>query len=210
MSLPIGCLAVAFELASLSIAQVAWSPFALALPWVVLAAWTGIACRRELAKTGHRLLSANWNLGGTAFLHSLDRPGAAILLGVGGLLLALAPLGLPAMDGFSAGYFKARFFWANAGIIPFYQNAGDLFYAQPTHPPLVALTIDWLYLITGVNEHATLILWPTLLCSSVMVFYALLRSLTTNRIALWATVAFVLSASDVTMSATNLATRIFH
>jgi hypothetical protein len=202
IALPIGCLVVAVDLVMLSALRVPWSmPAVAALPIALLALFV-LRQRDALARLRRGLVRrSTWRPPSISVSDALP---VALLAGFVLVLLALAPLGLPAMDGFSAGYFKARFFLSNASVLRLYANAASLHYGQPTHPPLVALVIDWLYLVTGaIDEHATLILWPALVACALGTMYALLRSITSFRVSIWLTVVFVLSASDLVSNASN-------
>lgn len=199
LALPAGCVAVALELATFSLLRLPWSA-ALILPWLTLAA--GMIFRWRA--WDYRL---SWR-GAVTALHGwwshmgpTERVAGAALLALAALLYLVMPLGLPANDGFGLDYFKARAFWTDGSLLPFYQHASDVFYTQPTHPPLLPLSVAWLYFfVGGVDEHAMLVLWPALLCSLLGCFYALLRDVSTRPLALWETVALALAGVDVTSS----------
>jgi hypothetical protein len=189
LGLPVGCLAAAVEVTMLSFAHVDWRSFVIAVPWLLLILVFAVTRRW-------------WRLPGVVarpqprWIDAVPLLGPALLVG---LLAVLAPFGLPFEDGFSAGYLKARTFWASGSILPFYQHAADLFYAQPAHPPLIGLVLDWLYVVVGgVDEHATLVLWPMLLGSLFVVLYALLGDHMSRPAALFAFAGIAFVASDIT------------
>ncbi len=204
LAFPVGCLAAVLELAVFSLLGLSWSFAALAIPNIVLAGAL-LAMQGDLRLQLVSVLRSLRGLPGQVqnevqnVTWSLDLTGLALLVVVVMCLMVAAPFGLPVTDGFSSGYSKALMFWVDGSILNFYQRAQDLFYSQPTHPPFVALLINWLYLaIGGVDEHATLILWPAMFGAIVATVYATTRSFVSRRAALWATLVVVLAASDVT------------
>jgi hypothetical protein len=195
LALPTGCLAAAVELSSLSLLHVNWSGLAIAAPWFVLALALAVQRRAwRAARPAARPVRL------PAFA-PLDWIALAVFLVFIGILFALAPFALPSNDGFSAGYSKARMFWAARSLVPFYEHASGLFYAQPAHPPLVALVLNWLYMVTGrIDEHATLILWPALLASLLLALYAFLRRTMSRGAAGLCVVGVAVAAWDVTIT----------
>jgi hypothetical protein len=197
IALPVGCLAAVVELASFSLLHLRWELLALASPWMALLGVLSVIQRRALrAALTRGVLRRRPALTRSEYIPLIAVAGPI------GLLLVLAPVFLPIRDGFSAGYFKAESFWTNGSLVPFYEHASELFYAQPAHPPFVALLLNWLYLAAGgIDEHATLVLWPALLASLLTALYALVRTNASRRVALCVVAGFTLVASDVTASA---------
>lgn len=197
LALPLGCLVVAFELLLTALLGIAWSPAALGLPWLALAAFV-LWSRRALLTSAH-----GWSLrmGVRAVLQRPTRWRLALderfalgtLVAIGLITLIAAPSELPVLDGFGFYYFKAAAFFHDRGIVPYYQHAGLRAFTAPAHPPLVSLCVTWLYLWIGrVSEHATFFLWPAFFISLLAGFYALARSVVSRRLALWATVGLAL------------------
>jgi len=169
-ALPIGCVAVTLEMLIFSVSGIRWSLAALLAPWVVVAAL--IAWRRP---TWVRRL-AHWRFSWPR----LDRYEVAAMAGIVGSVAIVAgasPLALPQSDGFSMYYFKANAFFTDGSVIPFYRHAADLLFSFPAHPPLIPLSVTWLYLFIGqVQERSTLLLWPALYASLLGALYFLART----------------------------------
>jgi hypothetical protein len=197
LALPLGAVAAASELTSFSFLHLPWVGWALAAPLLIPA----LIVAARLRSSGTRLRF--WSQPRLSALRAdpvqLLVVGAAATLAAA--LFALAPFGIAVMDGFTAGYFKAHLFQVTGNVVPYYQHASAYFYSHPTHPPLIPLTVDWLYLVIGtVDEHATLILWPAILASLMLIFVGLLRRLMSTGVALWWGLAIALSASDLIAS----------
>lgn len=200
-SLPLGCTAVTLELLGFSAARVAWSAPLLAAPWIVcgvIAAWRA---RRDLGEVARRLsrrsLWAAWH--GS---HLTERV-AWVLLGAFGLAITVAaPLGLPWSDGFNLYYFKSRAFFADGSVLPYYQHASSMLFSFPAHPPLVSLSVTWLYTFLGeADEHVTLLLWPALFISMLCVLYSLARRRLSRQAAVWFLLAATLAGYEISTQA---------
>jgi hypothetical protein len=186
IALPIGCALVAVQLTSYSLVNIPWSRFSVLVPWAILAGAFFLYRRPR---------PALWKLRGPA---PLDGGGLGVLLGLCVVLFALAPFGISVQDGFSGAYFKAANFWEHGSLLSLYEHARVLEYTHPAHPPLLPLTVDWLYLwVGGVDEHATLILWPAFMCCILGTLYALIRPATSSRLALWSTLGFAVAVPEV-------------
>lgn len=199
IALPLGCLAVALELLILSMLRLPWSSLWLALPWLVLAAavlWNS----RLVTGEGIRW-SAPWAMLASTW-RQLGRDERAVLCVLAALVVGLsiaAPLGLPYTDGMGFNYSKARAFFLDGSTIPYYTRAAAMLYTVPAHPPLIPLSVTWLYLFIGhVDEHATLLLWPALYLSMLVAFYALARGVVSRRCALWCTAGVALIGTNST------------
>ncbi len=118
------------------------------------------------------------------------------ILSVAAIVVVIAPAHLPFSDGFQLYFFKAHAFFADRSIVPYYTHSTELSYSIPAHPPLIPLSVTRLYLFMGdVNEHAALLLWPSLYISLVTAFFFVARSGLPRRVALWCTLAFMLITS---------------
>jgi hypothetical protein len=200
LAFPLGCLSVGFELVVLSLLGVPWSRPALAVPWVGL---TALALWRRRAIFSAALRRDAWrrtrHLGqalGRAKL-AADEKIALVLLGaITSVTGLLALLELPELDGFAFTYFKARAFFIDGSITPYYQHSGTggtLLFSEPGHPPLASMPVVWLYLWLGrIDERVTLLLWPAFLVVLLAGFYVLARSAVSRRLALWTTLGFAL------------------
>ena len=200
-ALPIGCLAASVQLLAYSSAGILWSGPQLATPWVLVAGaviWKDRRRAREwMPALSRRSIAAAWNGLGAG-----DRLALAALAGLCLLITVAAPLGLPWSDGFNLYYFKARAFFSDGSTIPYYQHAGSALFSFPAHPPLVPLSVTWLYLWLGeADEHASLLLWPALYVSMLAAFYALLRTRLARSAALWYTLALAVIASELSIQA---------
>jgi hypothetical protein len=186
-ALPMGCVAVTVQMLTLSIAGVRWSLAALLIPWIVIAsviAWRRPTWMRQLL---------TWRF----TLPRFDRYEIAALAGLVVSIVLVAgssPLALPQSDGFNLYYFKANAFFTDGSVVPYYKHAAEFLYSFPAHPPLIPLSVTWLYLFIGqVQERSTLLLWPALYVSLLGTLYALVRTRTSRKQALW----YVLFASFV-------------
>lgn len=186
-ALLVGCLAVALELLLWSIAGIPWTARWLAPPWCALVAgaiWRGI---RSLRAQGtepapgatHRHLAAD----------ELLALGALAVLAT--IIVVAAQNNLPQSDGIHFTYFQARAFFLDRSVAPYYAHAREFIFSAPAHPPLVPLSVTWLYLFLGrTDEQRTLLLWPAFWLSLVAAFYAFARVAASRRLALWGTLAF--------------------
>ena len=201
-ALPLGCFAMSLEMLAFSTAGIRWSPTVLLLPWLpfaALALWRArvwrpntFSLRAMVSGLGRRWRSLD---------HS-ERVAMVALASLVALIAALAPLRLPESDGFNLYYFKARAFFADGSVIPYYNEARRLLFSFPAHPPLVPLAVTWLYLMIGhVDEHATLLLWPAWFSSLLATMYTLVRSVVSRQAALWYTMAAALVAYELSSSA---------
>jgi hypothetical protein len=119
-----------------------------------------------------------------------------ILITVVALAASIAPLGLPYSDGLDIYYFKARVFFHDGSVLPYYTHLVEFQTSMLAHPPLVSLCVTWLGLFLGrIDEHATLLLWLAFLASLLALFYLLARSVVSHRLALWSTVGLALGSS---------------
>lgn len=198
VSLPLGGLAVAVEMIILSFLGTPWSVAALTVPWLALVPvvwWTDRRRRRRDRKREdppalHPALSMK------EWIPLL----LLVLLGLG--LVALAPLGLPYSDGLQFYYFRAKAFFTDASILPYYARVSELVFTIPAHPPLVPLELAWLYTVMGrVDEHATLLLWPAVFMSMLSGFYCFCRERVSRPVALWTTLALALVGYRLTDTA---------
>jgi hypothetical protein len=196
-ALPTGCLAVSVQLLLLSWAHLPWSAPLLALPWLALAVATGWHLWRQRA--GRHLRGLGPRLVAVWSRLALDeRLVVVALVAVVMVLVVLAPLGLPYGDGLNFAYFKAHAYYVDGSILPYALHAASLAFSVPNHPPLVPLSITWLYLCVGhVDEHASLLLWPAMLASLLGAFFVLARTVASRRVALWSTLGLVLIATDL-------------
>lgn len=198
-ALPLGCLAVCMEMLAFSVAGVRWSAPLLLLLWLPLFALGLWRVRRRLPRQvmWRAALSGLGQRWGS--LEGTERMAVVALALLGCLVTAAASLGLPASDGFNIYYFKARAFFVDGSVIPYYRSAGQLLFSFPGHPPLIPLSVSWLYLVIGhVDEHATLLLWPALYASLLAAIYALVRTVVSRQAALWYTFAAALVAYGLT------------
>lgn len=200
-ALPIGCLAASVQLLAYSAAGISWSGLFLGAPWLLVAGaviWKDRRRAQEwLPRLSLRPITEAWRGLGAA-----DRLALGTLLGLCLLVTVSAPLGLPWSDGFNLYYFKARAFFSDGSTIPYYQHAGDVLFSFPAHPPLVPLSVTWLYLWLGeADEHASLLLWPALYVSMLAGFYALLRARLALSAALWYTLALALIGYELSTQA---------
>lgn len=194
-ALPLGCLGAGIELLAYSFLGVPWAPGWLALPWVGLA---GLALWRFRAKLNHQLLGrARRALAAASRPHLAadERIAGGMLLALALAVIVVAPFSLPRWDGFNYYYFKALMFFHDGSVVPYLRRAGDMYFTMPAHPPLVSLNVSWLYLWIGhSNEHTTLLLWPALLISLLVAFFAFARTVVSRRIALWGTLGLALTS----------------
>jgi hypothetical protein len=201
LAFPLGCLLATLELLLFSALGIPWSVTLLVGPWLLVALAAGWRARAHI-----------WHLARCAHGASLQRPGGRLpmdermalgaLLVLSGMVIATAPIQLPYSDGFQMYYFKAGAFFSDRSVLPYYSHALALSFSIPAHPPLVPLSVTWLYLFVGhVDEHSSLLLWPALFLSLLAAFYALARTVVARRIALWGTVALALIGYTVTGSA---------
>jgi hypothetical protein len=200
-ALPIGCLAAAAQLFAYSAAGISWSGLALVTPWLVVA---GIAVwkDRRRARGWLRRLSVRSLAGSWQGLSTGERLGLAALAGLCLVVTAGAPLGLPWSDGFNLYYFKARAFFSDGSTIPYYQHAGSMLFSFPAHPPVVPLSVTWLYVWLGeADEHASLLLWPAIYVSMLTALYALLRTSLPRPASIWYTLAFGLIGYELSTQA---------
>ena len=211
LGLPLGSIAVTVEMLVLSFVGISWSLPLLCAPWLLLAL---LACILFVAR--HGLLGASrllWSVCGSLqrtyhalrSLNMLEGVACAFLVLLLAVVVGAATLNLPAADGFAIYYFKARAFYHDLSVVPYYQEAmhsQDLVFTTPAHPPLVPLTVVWLYFwIGGVNEHVSLLLWPAWYIVTLGIFYWTLRGVTSRNVALWLTVAFSVCAFPFTGAA---------
>lgn len=200
-ALPIGCLAATVQLLAYSAAGISWSGLGLGAPWLLVAGAVVWKDRRRAQEwrpgLSLRSIAEAWRGLGAA-----ERLALAILAGLCLLVTVAAPLGLPWSDGFNLYYFKARAFFSDGSTIPYYQHAGSVLFSFPAHPPLVPLSLTWLYLWLGeADEHASLLLWPALYVSMLAAVFALLRTRLTRSAALWYTLALALIGYELSTQA---------
>jgi hypothetical protein len=200
VALPLGCLDATLELLAYSALGAGWSGPSLAAPWLLLGAvvlWRDrVAGLNWMRKLSTRTAVEVWRVLGVG-----EKLALAVLAGVG-LVTLTAPLGLPWSDGFSLYYFKAMAFFTDGSVVPFYHHASGMLFSFPAHPPLVPLSVTWLYLFLGeVDEHASLLLWPAFYFSMLGGFYALVRTTLARSAALWYTAALALVGYELSTQA---------
>jgi hypothetical protein len=192
-----GCVASTLQMLAFSVSGIQWSLAALLLPWIVPAAL--IAWRRPTWL--RRLLTRRFMLPG------FNRYGILAIAGLVGSLVVVAgasPLALPQSDGFNLYYFKANAFFTDGSVLPFYRHASELLFSFPAHPPLIPLSVTWLYLFIGhVEERSTLLLWPALYVSLLGTLYVLVRSHASRNQTLWYVLLASLVASGLRVEATG-------
>jgi hypothetical protein len=203
LALPMGCLAVAIELMVESLLGARWSLVALVVPWVPLAAAALYADRKEAgAWFRSRSSDAVATSSGIIPLAIDEKVAIVALVAVASCLIVIAPLGLPFSDGFQFYYFKARAFFTDQSLLPFHARAEELRYVIPAHPPLIPLSLCWLYsFIGGIDEHATQLLWAGFLLSGLAIFYVFARGAVSRRVALFGTLALAVLGTDFAESA---------
>jgi hypothetical protein len=202
LAFPLGCLAATVELLVFSMLGISWSVTALLLPWLLVALAAAWHWRSQILRLTRRRARGATEPRGWAPLAIDERIAVGVLVILGALVIATAPIQLPYSDGFQMYYFKARAFFADRSMVPYYTHASALSFSIPAHPPLVPLSVTWLYLfIGGVDEHTSLLLWPALFLSLLAAFYVLTRPLASRRLALWCTVALALIGNELTGSA---------
>lgn len=198
LALPLGAFAVATQLLLYSEAGIPWSWPLLAPPWLLLGV---IAAARDRGRVAAPLrpgrLAARWR--GLPPDHRLALAG---LTGLVVVTAVVAPLSLPFSDGIDFYYAKAQAFFLDGGVVPYLLRGRELPFSAPAHPPLVPLSVTWLYLFTGhVNEHASLLFWPACYASALAAFHALVRSRLGGRLAAWLTLAFAAIGFDLASAA---------
>jgi hypothetical protein len=200
-ALPLGCMAVSAQLIAYSTAGISWSGLALGTPWLVVAGaalWKDrLPVQEWLPRLSLRPIARAWQGLGTG-----ERLGLAALAGLCLLVTIAAPLGLPWSDGFNLYYFKSRAFFSDGSTVPYYQHAGSMLFSFPAHPPVVPLSVTWLYLWLGeADEHASLLLWPAIYVSMLTALYALLRTSLPRPASIWYTLAFGLIGYELSTQA---------
>jgi hypothetical protein len=202
LAFPMGCLAMVLELLVSSVLGIRWSVPWLLLPWLLVAGWVlwqarAVLGRRPQVRTLGTALARTWR-----HLALDERIALAILVSVAGLVIVAAPLGMPYSDGFQLYYFKALAFFTDGSLAPYYRHAAQLSFSIPAHPPLIPLSVVWLYLIIGrIDEHTTLLLWPALYLSLLSAFYLLARTAVSRRLALWCTAGLAVIGADLATAA---------
>jgi hypothetical protein len=199
-ALPVGCVAVTLELLVSSLIGLPWRLPMLLLPWCALGLWLVVAARRDLAE-----LTRGWQRQDRAMAVPLgwDERLVLVVLVVLAILISLAAVAnLPQSDGFHVGYFQARAFFVDGGVAAYYSRAQELVFSANAHPPLVPLSVTWLYLINGaIDERATLLLWPAWWASLIGAAYVFARSVLRRRVALWCVLIFAIAAYDLSTAA---------
>jgi hypothetical protein len=203
LALPLGCVGITIEMLVYSIFGIRWSLAGLIVPWLALAGlqlwWHRDALTLSRVRRAWRAMLAR-----PRWLLALDERVALVTLAaVATGAWVLAPFQLPYWDGLSFYYFRAKAFFTDLSITPYYQHAPALPFTVPAHPPLVALSVTWLYLFMGkVDEQPSLLLWPALFITLLAGFYLLARSKVSRRMALWLTLGLALVSAIVPQSVT--------
>jgi GT2 family glycosyltransferase len=202
----LGVGAVAFQMLIYGLAGIAWRQATVAAPWLVgLAAlavlrWHGklgsvralrwadlrqwprsglVALRRAAGgrgRLGHALTTAEMALGGSI----------ALAVGLAFAAAAIHVLGVQGgEDAFQQYFLKAKALYLYGRLGPVLSYHTLAWFANLDHPPLLPLSVLWIYIAgSRVNETAGLLLSPLLYLALLLVFYALVRHAASRRLAL--------------------------
>lgn len=205
LGLPIGCIAISVEMLCLSLAGQTWSLTLLCAPWLVLACALLLAGCQPIGDFRHAIHPLQTLRRELRTMRVEEVVAGGVLALTIMVVVGTAAYHLPFSDGFNFYYFKAQAFYHDLSVAPYYRqsmNAQDLLFTIPAHPPLIPLTVTWLYLwIGGVNEHVSLLLWPALYVAALAMFFWTVRGVSARPVALWLTAAFAVCAFPFTTSA---------
>jgi hypothetical protein len=202
LGIPVGSIAICIEMLVASWLGIPWSLPLLGLPWLLLVLLVAVMLRVRCAEALRsfqlrRSLKARFRPRRSGSTLALVLLGALVALVVG-----IAMYNLPYGDGFHFYFFKAKAFYLDHSVAPYYRAAlhdPDTVLTIPAHPPLISLGVTWLYLwIRSVNEHVALLLWPALYLSALGLFYGAISEHFNGSAAAWLTIALAACAYPLT------------